>query len=297
MRKGPLIFLSVVFIFFLVLIAQNSVKGDVGYVGTETCKGCHEEKYKSYPNSIHGNNYVSGNPASRDGCESCHGPGAEHVNKGGGKGGIIQKAKQMAPNCQSCHQDSKELTFWAMSKHKTNGVYCADCHSGHVKGKKNLKVAEPQLCYSCHKDIRAQVARQSHHPINEGKVKCLDCHSPHGSFGKHMIRADTNNELCYKCHPDKRGPFMFEHPPVEENCLNCHRPHGSNHNNLVVKKTPQLCQSCHDWSRHPGTPYDAFTMFQGPAPSNRGFSRNCSLCHPQIHGSNGPASRGFRFLR
>ena len=41
--KRVLIFLSVVLIFLLAISGLNSVKGDAGYVGTETCKGCHED--------------------------------------------------------------------------------------------------------------------------------------------------------------------------------------------------------------------------------------------------------------
>ncbi len=36
------------------------------------------------------------------------------------------------------------------------------------------------------------------------------------------------NETCYTCHADKRGPFLWEHQPVNEDCTNCHTPHGSN---------------------------------------------------------------------
>jgi hypothetical protein len=34
--------------------------------------------------------------------------------------------------------------------------------------------------------------------------------------------------LCYKCHADKQGPFVFEHAPLKvEGCTACHDPHGS----------------------------------------------------------------------
>jgi DmsE family decaheme c-type cytochrome len=267
-------------------------------VGSDACKNCHEDAYKSYVNSVHGKKYVPGNAASRDGCEACHGPGSVHVDKGGGKVGILSGAKQMAANCQSCHQDAKELAFWGMGKHKSSGVFCADCHVSHGGvGKKSLKMAEPQLCYTCHKDIRAQVTRQSHHPINEGKVSCSDCHATHGGFGKHMIKADSNNELCFKCHAEKRGPFMWEHAPVEENCLSCHAVHGSSHNALLSKRPPLLCTACHPGS-HPSTPYGANTMWRGSSPSNRILGRApCLNCHTAIHGSNGPGSYGQMFLR
>ena len=34
-----------------------------------------------------------------------------------------------------------------------------------------------------------------------------------------MIKADSVNELCYTCHTEKRGPFLFEHAPVREDCV------------------------------------------------------------------------------
>lgn len=281
---------------FLLMLPVGAVAQNAKYAGSDACKNCHEDAFKSYMGSIHGKAYVPGSPSKRDGCESCHGPGSVHVDKGGGKEGIISSAKQMAANCQACHGDSKALAFWNMGRHKSADVYCSDCHSSHVATKKNLKQPEPVLCYTCHKDIRSQAMRQSHHPINEGKVLCRDCHSPHGSFGKHMIKADSNNELCFKCHADKRGPFLHEHAPVEENCMNCHYAHGSSHNSLLVKRPPLLCTACHA-GRHPSTLYGRDKMFTGPSPDPRAVSRSCTTCHYNIHGSNGAGEFGAFFVR
>ena len=81
----------------------------------------------------------------------------------------------------------------------------------------------------CHQPIRAANFKPSHHPIIEGKVKCTDCHNPHGALTPAMVKQPTINEQCYSCHADKRGPYVFNHPPVEENCATCHNPHGSVH--------------------------------------------------------------------
>ena len=89
------------------------------------------------------------------------------------------------------------------------------------------------------------VNKQSHHPIKEGKVACADCHNPHGELNDKMLKAGSINDLCYKCHAEKRGPYMNEHPPVEENCDNCHNPHGSNHERLLTQRVPSLCEQCH----------------------------------------------------
>jgi DmsE family decaheme c-type cytochrome len=147
---------------------------------------------------------------------------------------------------------------------------------------------QPEACFTCHTDIRYQANKQSHHPIIEGKVKCSDCHNPHGSTTHGMLKADSVNLLCYKCHADKRGPYLWEHPPVEENCLACHDSHGTKASKLLKEKLPNLCQDCHDAQRHPGTPYDARTTFLGNAKSNKMYGRSCLNCHGVIHGSNAP---------
>ena len=132
-----------------------------------------------------------------------------------------------------------------------------------------------------------------------GKSESGHRQNPHGGFGQKMIKADSVNELCYTCHAEKRGPFRFEHPPVVENCLTCHEVHGSNHNNMLVRKTPQLCQGCHDVGdeHHSAEPFTSRNTFKGPAPSERMVGRACLNCHTNIHGSNGLGTRGIEFRR
>jgi DmsE family decaheme c-type cytochrome len=295
MKRMILVLLCILLLFPLVLITQHSASGDSEYVGSETCKGCHEGYFASYSKSIHAKKAIMGSPASWEACESCHGPGGEHAGKGGGRGVAIFAfgkkidTKEKSSRCLRCHEESKKVAFWDVSKHKSMKLSCDNCHSIHSGKEKNLRARDPELCFNCHTDIRVKTNKQSHHPIKEGKVRCYDCHNPHGSFGTKMIKADAVNELCYKCHAEKRGPFMWQHPPVEENCLNCHTPHGSNHLKLMNQKVPLICQGCHDVSRHPGTIYTNFQTFQGSSPSNRMIARACLNCHSNIHGSVGPA--------
>jgi DmsE family decaheme c-type cytochrome len=300
---------------------QNAVAAPPG---PEVCAGCHEAYFNSFANSVHGNKAHPRSPAANGGCVNCHGDGTKHVEAGGGRGvgGIINPASKSMPAaekdkiCLTCHEANRHLAFWDSGKHRKNDVSCTNCHSTHGDRDTLLKINNPQIaplvnttrvpqqevCFTCHRDIRALVMRPSHHPIVEGKIKCTSCHNPHGALSPAMVNAESIKELCTTCHADKRGPFMFEHAPVEESCLNCHNPHGGRTVKLLNEKVPNLCQDCHDAAQHPGTMYDADNNFKAPSgptsgPNTRFIARSCMNCHNEIHGSNTPAGRGRRFVR
>ena len=303
MPRSVLFFLLIFFAFGLVPIAHDSAKGDSGFAGSETCKDCHEVYYNNFIKSVHGKKAIPGSPINKEGCESCHGPGAQHIEKGGGRGVAIfvfnkkESSTTRDSKCLACHENMRGVENWNLSKHKSFLVTCDNCHSIHsaVPGKNYLKAPEPDLCFGCHRSIRTQFNKQSHHPIKEEFVsrqalKCSSCHNPMGTFDiKAMIKADSVNDLCYRCHAEKRGPYAFEHPPVPENCLFCHEVHGSNHSRLLTRKAPLLCESCHDevGGRHNTDPYTNLHSFSGTATSgkNRFFGRSCLNCHGNIHGS------------
>jgi len=299
MRKLSIISIML-FIFFIMPNTRTAMSSD-DYAGIDTCLGCHDDKAEGFNNSLHGKKINPRTPAAQEGCESCHGPGMEHANKGGGKGvgGIFSFDKKLdadsrAAKCLACHAETTHLAFWDNGRHKSAGIACNDCHSIHHGGEKLLKAAQPDICFSCHKDIRTMVNKQSHHPIKEGRMSCTSCHNPHGGFGEKMIKADSVNDLCYECHAEKRGPFRWEHPPVVENCLNCHQVHGSNHNYMLVRKPPQLCQSCHESFPHAWTLYNSTNAFKGSSPDSHFVARACLNCHTNIHGSNSTGIKSFR---
>ncbi len=266
----------------------------IGYVGADFCVTCHEGYEEKMAASPHGK--AGFGALSNRGCESCHGPGSLHVEDPD----IVENqprisdlsAEAQSAVCQGCHDGANQF-FWEGGRHEARDLSCLSCHSVHSfeseKGQLNAANSVEQ-CFTCHQDVRAETWKTSHHPIREGKMSCTDCHNPHGSQSDKMITAASVNDQCYSCHAEKRGPFLWDHPPVRENCANCHTPHGSNHLKLQKTSVPYLCQQCHSNTRHPGTLYDRTTLADGSRPSNRDFSRSCLNCHAAIHGSNHPSS-------
>jgi DmsE family decaheme c-type cytochrome len=305
------------------LVAMSSSVFALELKGDARCTACHDEN-DDYPvldiaKTMHGSAAKSAGLT----CSSCHGESENHVHKPAGqkerpkpdhvfgKRGVNTPAHSREQPCLACHGDDRHLAFWESGRHKKNDVACDNCHIVHQPKASQLRADNPKIspvtttqrqlqyetCTECHKEIRSQLLKTSHHPIIEGKVNCSDCHNPHGALSPMMIKNESVNQLCTNCHAEKRGPYMHEHPPVEENCLACHSSHGSIHAKLLTERVPNLCQDCHDWSRHPGTYYSGNQGWDNATPNTRLVARSCLNCHTSIHGTNAPAMRGKFFLR
>ena len=304
-------------------LAQQEARPDKVFKGDNRCTRCHDEE-DDYPvleiaKSKHGGaSKITGMT-----CTTCHGESDRHVNKPadaterpkpdrvfGRKGERVTPAAVREQPCLSCHGSDRHLAFWESGRHKTNDIACDGCHLIHPAKTPPLRKDNPSItpfvtterqlqyetCTACHKQGRSQLLKPSHHPIIEGKLACTDCHNPHGALSPSMVKAETIPQLCTSCHAEKRGPFVWEHPPVSENCLTCHNSHGANHARLLMEKPPNVCQDCHDASQHPGTIYDASGSWTG-SKNTRLIARGCTNCHNMIHGSNAPAMRGKFFFR
>jgi len=277
-----------------------------GYLGEARCAQCHKLEQEHWAHTVHARVFRSGsrNALAARGCEACHGPGARHLEDATDGSRIIAFTRRRgAPvevqnaQCLQCHQ-GRERMFWQGSIHETSRLGCSDCHNPMAKFSDSGLLARPgasETCFTCHQQQRAEFRKRSHMPLLEGRISCGDCHNPHGSVTRPLIKADSVNQLCTTCHAEKRGPFIWEHAPVRRNCLECHTPHGSSHESLLVVARPFLCQQCHGNVSHPANLLTRPNLPRGAVPDERALNRSCSNCHSQIHGSNHPA--GARFHR
>ena len=293
---------SPVLSFFLLLMTVSYTQAQVpsqenANGGANTCLVCHNQPPVTHilqtPHA----------PLSLNNCQSCHGPSTDHTrqmnspdivfgeNTGRFPASDVQVQNQA---CLNCHGSGSRFN-WHGSQHDFADLSCSSCHTIHAMGDPVLlKIEESQVCFGCHQDKRAQINRRSHHPVEEGKVACSDCHNSHGSPGVSLLLNNTVNETCYQCHAEKRGPFLWEHQPVREDCSNCHNPHGSNQQSLLNVRTPFLCQQCHQEAFHPSSLYSATGIPPGGA-AQQLLGKDCMNCHSTIHGSNHPS--GSRLTR
>jgi len=287
-----------------ILSAAGTVWAQTGYVGSNVCKTCHADIWFNFYKNPHYRSIASGSePPERTGCEGCHGPGKAHVEARGGKSTIphafsLMTPRQVMEDCLTCHASNFDKANIRRSEHTLADVACNSCHSIHHSPTPKYLLAKVQkdLCYGCHADIRSQFEMPSHHRVNEGFMNCTDCHNPHGVFAATWRMADrprmvsqalTNEEACLKCHVDKRGPFVFEHPPVRiDGCETCHYPHGSMNGRLLRRPVVfTLCLECHNGGGN-GTRNSGVDIQSATHNLLDPKYQRCTTCHVRIHGSN-----------
>jgi DmsE family decaheme c-type cytochrome len=278
---------------------------DAVYVDISECSGCHEGRCQELGNShlasVHGR--IRDYQAPRVpavGCQACHGPGSIHIETAVATDIVNpDNADPVLSNqlCLQCHR-AGGLGGFEATLHAMADVTCASCHLIHGDQRSGLlRRSDPDLCWECHEEIRGQTYLPSHHPIREGKMTCTDCHDHHS--GEYVIASigDRTTDLCFECHANKQGPFIFEHAPVTEDCLICHSAHGAVANYLLRQNEPFLCLQCHQVHFHATLQgiEGEFTSLEGHGglshrdSGKRAFLTKCSQCHTEVHGSDLPS--------
>ena len=267
------------------------------YVGSDTCKACHEEIYNNLQKTPH---HAIETGARRGwaqrSCEACHGPGSKHAESASADD--IKNPAKLAPaevdrTCLNCHLNQKTPVGRLASGHAKDQVACTSCHSVHADGGAKLlshKKAEiNSLCATCHLSQWTSFNRPYKHRLPEGAMSCVDCHNPHSTFRADSLAVSFGNEPgCLNCHSDKRGPFIYEHPAQKiEGCAACHEPHGSANPRMLTRHEVRLvCLECH--ANLPIRSVQAANV-GGVPPAVHDLRNprflNCTVCHVKIHGS------------
>lgn len=257
------------------------------FVGMEACQTCHEEPRKWLQGSVHQSLLQQTSKAGdAPGCEACHGPGSIHVEEPS-KSNILtfrsEPADRRSHACLVCHGKKQGVSDFLRTAHRSRQIACDQCHSRGDSEKfhsmrsteETWKERDSSLCLECHQEVRASFSMPFRHRVQEGYLRCVDCHTIHGGLRSGKRGNEQNNETCARCHMEKSGPFLYEHIPGRVGgCLSCHLPHGSTNPKMLIRNTVHmLCLECHN---------DLPTLHN----LSQERYRRCTTCHPAIHGSN-----------
>ena len=185
--------------------AQESLKKDA------ICTRCHDESETTPILAIYQTKHGVRGDSRTPNCQTCHGESEKHLKgdpnvKGRAAPDVVFKKgayavsddKARASQCLSCHKGTNR-TNWDGSQHQNNQIACNDCHKVHAPvDKVRDRKMQTEVCFTCHKDQRADTHKISTHPIDAGKVVCSDCHNPHGSTGPKMLKkSDGDRDLLH----------------------------------------------------------------------------------------------------
>lgn len=266
------IFTGLVLFLLIAWPGISLAEADNPRLGYDNCLGCHDNIAPRIVKTPH-------TPVNQVLCVDCHGthggePGAENIRT------LKQTAApEVFSVCTRCHRRYSA----AESSHAGTGRACLSCHdmwhgeaittSSPVPREKLIPPDGNRRCRPCHARSVADFNKPFHHQSGSIGLICRNCHDPHRSAAE--IERREIDRKCVTCHPDTGGPFMFVHMGgAERGCVECHLPHGGVNPNLLNRSTVRfLCLSCHDNS----------PMFVNQADPKY---RQCTSCHPAIHGSN-----------
>ena len=269
--------------------------------GNDLCLGCHKELAAAIQKAQFKHNPVEKNclqchdphASSKSGfllrkeeaalCVSCHDPrqpvfAKQHMG--------YPVAKGRCTSCHDPHGSSNRAILWASVHPPVQSKMCAQCHLD-ASSPDALKTKKRglEVCRSCHSDLINQVfaSKRLHWPVAD-KVGCLNCHGPHATQEKPLLKMPMK-PLCGTCHADtikRQQNSPTKHPPIDAGeCTSCHAPHGSDNVLLFTASSRiEVCGACHDWKEHSAHPIGEKAI----DPRNKSLTVECGSCH-RAHGT------------
>jgi predicted CXXCH cytochrome family protein len=233
------------------------------------CTGCHTvSELGNAVDSAAGYNRVADSAYHDVQCESCHGPGLEHVESVAA-GSVVRPFASIAVDtvgtngCAGCHEGTHHpfVEQWAESKHGFAGAAyieeggrspCNTCHEGREAIRVNFGEEAPFV-------EKGVPGEEGYQPI-----VCSVCHDPHSAFNEGQLRAPlgepTREQLCVKCHSreghppssgtTRRGPHAAQGLLVIDEDVGWIPPNFQYDTTKIVSShgtvaNPRLCAACH----------------------------------------------------
>ena len=199
----------------------------------QNCQQCHGSQIRTAFSSDKGK-YISSYTDLSINCESCHGPGKEHVN-------LMQYGKSIIQG----YTGIKSLK--TLSKQESVEV-CAQCHAlkdmikpGYSPGKDFQDYFSTKFAMlggnPFYPDGRIKAfGYQQNHVFSDcfinGSMTCVDCHNPHSNeyqdVNRIPLKGKFDNGQCTSCHMAKASNIVEHtfHKQESEGslCTSCHMP-------------------------------------------------------------------------
>jgi predicted CXXCH cytochrome family protein len=247
------------------------------------CAGCHYTGYRLAGTAAAGfrasavanaeGAYDADGDGRRDeinvGCESCHGPGSEHVEHAV-RGARIVSPSLLTPErallvCGRCHSrplgieaTHSQAPLDARGVMPPPGLRRSEYLSAYVS---RIDAAEGDLWPSgdsrSHHQQYTDLLRSSKHRNARLPMVCESCHDPHGSDEPHdLLRSAGDNRTCTECHAQNAFTDVRNH--VE-------RATGNRHEGSTVDEL--TCTACHmvDTARSGARRFALNDIFPGDA--------------------------------
>jgi len=195
----------------------------IGQDDNPACYSCHAvTEFGNPATAASGMNVVADEAYHDVQCESCHGPGFDHVQEPDNpanwplaraditNGADPARTLDTDASCASCHgseHGARSLAGdWLISGHAAENEHaqenpsCAGCHEG--------KTIMERFSGQASNYVERDVAAGEHHFL---EINCTACHDPHGSPNTAMLRApidvpDLQANLCMACHNRGTAP-------------------------------------------------------------------------------------------